>query len=240
MEPTVTSYFISVLWQGGQKFYDSLSFNNELESLYLTIHKHITSIPLSFLHSAQQAIIAAGHSKNNYNGEILDAIVHLRDAYNFAKLHAFDTKPVHPILRFFNKLEYGDPEMDAQFIIPERSMDEYWIAIAKMAGLIAILYNTLGEEENILDWKFNAAEALKVVVAWNDHLPVASQEEDVENVLPEYLVMREKTLSEWDTWGQYAQLTKKQRNYILAFLQEIDERKFLVQDIIAEYDQHSI
>ncbi len=129
------------LWKLAKSVYDAKSLSDEIDNIYGHIKSIYSDISDSHIASAKQAIMAAQNG-NYYANEILDAISHLRDAYNISESALHRTRETRLLLIFKNHED----------IIPSYQKDDYYLCLSHIAGLISVLYRTLVQTKNADDW----------------------------------------------------------------------------------------
>lgn len=128
-----------ILWKVSATAYNAISIREEIEGIWRSISNIYSDISTAHVNSALQAISAAEHSKFHEH-EILDAISHLRDAYNVCESVLGKTKTV---LFFWDKY----------LISGDEDRNKYLMYLAHLAGIISILYKSLNEHQTADEWK---------------------------------------------------------------------------------------
>jgi hypothetical protein len=146
---------IKMLWSFSSSIYKVQSFQEEIDGIYNYIRNIYSDISDSHIISAKQAIKAAENSSYSAN-EILDAIAHLRDAYNISKSALHKTKETRFLLFF----------KDKEDLIPYYEKLKYCQSIAHIAGVISILYKTIHQSGNSTEWKSIALNDYKVALSY--------------------------------------------------------------------------
>jgi len=136
-----------ILWKTSTTLYNAVSIRLEIESIWRAIGNIYSDISNAHINSALQAMDAAEHSKLHEH-EILDAISHLRDAYNICEsvLHKKREKLIFP----------------DKYLIPKEERNRYLLYIAHLAGIISILYKSLNECRTAEEWKNKAIEKFEL------------------------------------------------------------------------------
>jgi len=133
----------AIMWKVSTTAYNAISIRQEIEHIWESIGEIYSDISKAHVNSALQAIGAAEHSKFHEHG-ILDAISHLRDAYNICDVALHKTRTVWLILD--------------EDLIPKNDRNEYCVYLAHLAGVISILYKSLNEHQTAGEWKNKAIE----------------------------------------------------------------------------------
>lgn len=133
---------LEMLWTISKSVYDSNSFSEEIENIYTHIKSIYSDMSDVHVNSAKQAIKAAKTSDFSAH-EILDAVAHLRDAYNISKIALNKKRKIRYWLFFKDEVD----------IIPFYERLTYFHAMACFAGLISILYGSIGQKINSNEWK---------------------------------------------------------------------------------------
>lgn len=146
---------IKMLWSFSSSIYKVTSFQEEIDEVYSYIRSIYSDISDAHISSAKQAIKAAENSNYSAN-EILDAIAHLRDAYNISKSALYKTRETRFLLFF----------KDTEDLIPDYEKLTYCQSIAHIAGVISILYKAIHQNGNSNEWKSIALNDYKVALSY--------------------------------------------------------------------------
>jgi hypothetical protein len=136
---------IKLIWSLSSSIYKVKSFQEEIDGIYRYIRNIYSDISDSHINSAKQAIRAAENSQY-FSTEILDAISHLRDAYNVSESALYKTRE-KKVLFVFTKREN---------LISDENKYLYYQSLGHIAGIISILYKTIGQSKNSIEWKQEA------------------------------------------------------------------------------------
>ena len=124
-------------------YINSQKLNDIIDNIYYSIFEVYNDVKDSSIASARQAIESACKSSIIRKAEILNAINHLRLAYNISE-KALDKKRI--VSSFFGLFK------DEEYIIPWSYRKTYIEALYGLSDLISILYNDIGEHKSAEMW----------------------------------------------------------------------------------------
>lgn len=129
-------------------YINSQSLQNIIDDIYYSIFEVYEDIKICSIISAKQAIESAYKSPAIKKAEVLNAISHLRYAYNMSE-KALDKKRI--VSSFFGLLK------SEENIVPWSSMRTYMESLYGLSDLITILYNDIEEYGSAEIWMKNSS-----------------------------------------------------------------------------------
>ena len=171
---SIAAKYLVTAIKGGNAVISKIGLCNPIEEIYQTIYNVYSDISGYHYRSAVQCIKSTQDSQN-YEAKILDAISHVRDAYNVTNILINKTKKI----KFL-----GFTIADDEWVIDDEwKRVEIYLSIADMSGLIAFLYNQINDTRNFEEWKNTAVKEYRFALGY--HYEIRPQETAAGH--PEYL-----------------------------------------------------